>query len=70
MKSMKDVYDLLKRYGIFIYTGDRQGDLLLMEDEIRDLYKSKVLDPKEFQSAMILLRHEASRIVTDEKNIQ
>ena len=41
MKSMIDIIDLLKQYGTFIYTGDRLGDLMLMEDEIRELYKSK-----------------------------
>ena len=69
MKSMKDIYDLLKRYGTFIYTRDRIGDLLLMEDEIRELYKAKVLDPKDFQSAMLLLRQEASRLESEEKNV-
>ena len=70
MKSMKDIYDLLKHYGTFIYTRDRRGDILLMEDEIRELYKSKVLEPRDFQSAMLILRQEASRIEKEEKNLQ
>ncbi|KGR74604.1 YqgQ family protein [Ureibacillus sinduriensis] len=69
MKTMKDIYDLLKQYGTFIYTRDRLGDVLLMEDEIRELYKAKVLEPKEFQAAMLILRQEASRIEKDEKNL-
>jgi len=70
MKNMKDIYDLLKQYGTFIYTRDRAGDLLLMEDEIRELYKARVLDPKDFQSAMLILRQEASKIEKAEKNLQ
>lgn len=68
MKSMKDIYDLLKQYGTFIYTRDRLGDVLLMEDEIRELHKAKVLNPKDFQTAMLILRQEASRIEKVEKN--
>ncbi len=69
MKTMKDIYDLLKQYGTFIYTRDRLGDVLLMEDEIRELYKAKVLEPRDFQSAMLILRQEASRIENEEKEL-
>lgn len=69
MKSMKDIYDLLKQYGTYIYTRDRMGDLILMEDEIRELYTSRVLDAKDFQTAILLLRQEASRIEREEKNL-
>ncbi|NAP01271.1 DUF910 family protein [Halomonas sp. MG34] len=31
MKTIYDVQQLLKRYGSFVYTGDRLGDLELME---------------------------------------
>ncbi|MEK9198670.1 YqgQ family protein [Ureibacillus sp. 179-F W5.1 NHS] len=70
MKTMKDIYDLLKQYGTFIYTRDRIGDLLLMEDEIRELYKAKVLEPKDFQSAMLLIKQELSRLEQEEKKMQ
>lgn len=58
MKTILDIRDLLKRYGAFIYTGDRLGDLMMMEDEIRELYKSQMLDAKEFQSALLIIRNE------------
>lgn len=61
MKSILDIRELLKQYGAFIYTGDRLGDLLLMEDEIRELFKSNVIDSKEFQSALLILRNEANK---------
>lgn len=61
MKSILDIRDLLKSYGSFIYTGDRFGDLMLMEDEIRELYKSNAIDSKQFQSALVILRYEARK---------
>lgn len=38
-----------------------------MEDEIRELYKAKVLEPKDFQSAMLLIKQELSRLEQEEK---
>lgn len=62
MKSMIDVYALLKRYGTIIYTGDRLGDLELMEEELKELYKSKMIEPKQFQSALLLIKHEFTKL--------
>ena len=62
MKNMVDIRQLLKNYGAFIYTGDKIADLELMEDEIRELYRSGVLDASVFQSAMLLLRQELSKL--------
>ena len=62
MDKMMDIYDLLKTYGTYIYTLDRFGDLALMEDEIRELYKANVLDIKDYQMALLLLRQEATRL--------
>ncbi len=68
MKSMIDIYDLLKQYGTFIYTGDRLGDLILMEDEIRELYKSQVLDIKDFQMALLIIRQETTKLESKNNN--
>lgn len=62
MRTMYDVMQLLKRYGTYIYTTDRISDLLLMEDEIRELYKSQVLEMQDFQMAILLLRQEKSKL--------
>lgn len=64
MKSMLDVLDILKQYSIYIYTKDRIGDLYLMEDEIKELYKSKFIDTKDFQMALLILRQEEQRLKT------
>lgn len=62
MKTMYDVRSLLKKYGIFVYTGSRQGDIDLMENEVRDLYNSKLIQITDFQVAMLLLRKERARL--------
>ncbi|MCM3617813.1 YqgQ family protein [Sutcliffiella horikoshii] len=62
MKTMYDVRQLLRKYGTFIYTGDKVADIEMMEDEIRELYRSGVLEPPLFQSAMMLLRQELSKL--------
>lgn len=58
MNTIYDVQQLLKRFGTFIYVGDRLADLELMEAEVKEIYKSQLIDVKEFQMAMMLLRRE------------
>ena len=58
MKTFYDIKTYLRRFGTFIYTGDRIADLELMEIEIRELYKLGIMDTKEFQMAILLLRQE------------
>jgi len=58
METILDIRNLLKRYGIFIYTGNRMGDLELMEEEIRQLYDSNIIDQKTFQLALLILKRE------------
>lgn len=62
MDKMLDIYDLLKTYGTYIYTRDPIGDLMLMEDEICELYKANVLDIKDYQMALLLIRQETTRL--------
>ena len=61
MNSILDVRNLLKRYGTFIYTGSRIGDIDLMEEEIRALYDAHMIDVKQFQQALLILKREKSR---------
>ncbi|WNC13403.1 YqgQ family protein [Brevibacillus brevis] len=59
MNSRPSDFDLkafLQRFGLFIYTGDPVGDLLLIEDEIRELYELNVIDRDEFLEAMSAVR--------------
>ena len=61
MNSIYDIRELLKKYGTFIYIGDRLADLELMEDELRELYKSQFIEPKDFQMGLLLLRQEIEK---------
>ncbi|KYC95067.1 YqgQ family protein [Heyndrickxia sporothermodurans] len=58
MKTFYDVQQLLKKYGIIIYVGDRLGDIKLMEIEIRELYKLQLIDSDVFTTAILVLRQE------------
>lgn len=58
MRTVYDVQQLLKKFGVFIYIGDRLADLELMEEELKELYQSQLVDRKEFQMAILLLRQE------------
>ncbi|MCM3358363.1 MULTISPECIES: YqgQ family protein [unclassified Psychrobacillus] len=63
MKSVYDVMQLLKRFGIYVYTKDRVADLEIMEEEIKELYTLQMIQPQDFQQAVLLLRQEKSRII-------
>ncbi|WP_042223457.1 YqgQ family protein [Oceanobacillus manasiensis] len=62
MKTIYDVQQLLKRYGTFIYTGDRLGDLELMDMELTELYKWGFIDGKDYTIAKLLIRNQLSQI--------
>ncbi|MGG6431237.1 YqgQ family protein [Anoxybacillus sp. D401a] len=59
MKSVYDVQQLLKKYGTIIYVGDRLADLELMEEEVKELFQAQLIDVKDYQMALLILRHEA-----------
>ncbi|MFM1652228.1 YqgQ family protein [Brevibacillus sp. B_LB10_24] len=48
--------EFLRRFSIFIYTGDPEGDCLLIEDEIRELKQLGLIDNEEYMQAMIAVR--------------
>ncbi|MFD1705403.1 YqgQ family protein [Siminovitchia sediminis] len=66
MKSIYDVQQLLKRFGVFVYTGDRIADLEMMEMEVKELYTLQMIEREEFQHSLLLLRREKSRIQTSQ----
>lgn len=61
LETMVDVRQLLKQFGIFVYTGHRVGDAELMEDEIRHLYTSQMISAHDFQKALLIVRAEKSK---------
>lgn len=58
MKTMFDVQQLLKRFGIFIYTGDRLSDLELMDIEMDALNDSTLLTQEDYMVAKLILKKE------------
>lgn len=62
MKSILDVRALLKRFGIFIYTKSRLGDLELMEFELQELFKARLITNEEFVKAKQIIYAEKQKI--------
>lgn len=62
MNTIYDVQQLLKKFGTIIYIGDRIADLELMEEEIKQLFQSNLIETKDYQMAILLLRQEVQRL--------
>ncbi|WP_066064249.1 YqgQ family protein [Neobacillus soli] len=58
MKTIYEIQQFLKSFGTIIYIGDRVADLELMESELKELYQSQLIEPREFQTALLILRQE------------
>ncbi|MBS4222429.1 YqgQ family protein [Lederbergia citrea] len=58
MKTVYDVQQMLKKFGIFVYVGDRIADLELMESEIKELYFSHLITKDELHTALAIIRNE------------
>ncbi|ETI67043.1 YqgQ family protein [Neobacillus vireti] len=58
MKTVYEIQQFLKQFGTIIYIGDRVADLELMETELKELYQSQLIETREFQTALLILRHE------------
>ncbi|MEK5038846.1 YqgQ family protein [Sporosarcina sp. FSL K6-3457] len=62
MKDYFGVLQLLKRFGIYVYTGDRHVDIDMVQSEVKDLYDSGLLMQEDYLQAMLILRKEASEL--------
>ncbi|HGH8708319.1 TPA: YqgQ family protein [Streptococcus pyogenes] len=58
MKTLYDVQQLLKNFGIFVYLGKRLYDIEMMKIELQRLYDSGLLDKKDYLNAELILRRE------------
>ena len=61
MKTLKTLYDvqqLLKKYGILVHVGKRKWDIELMAIELDNLYKAGILEKKVYLNAKLVLSHE------------
>ncbi|MFC2948173.1 YqgQ family protein [Virgibacillus sediminis] len=62
MKTMVEVRQLLRKYGAFIYTGDRLGDLQLMEMELDELHQWLFISKTDYLQAKLVIKREISQI--------
>lgn len=67
METVFDVQQLLKKFGTYIYTGDRIGDLGLMELEVDELFHEEFLPASEYQKAKLILRRKATQLQKERK---
>lgn len=58
MKDYYSVLQLLKRFGVFIYTGERNTDIELMISEIKELYENGLLMKEDYLHALLILKKE------------
>ncbi|HEM2780656.1 TPA: YqgQ family protein [Streptococcus suis] len=58
MKRLYDVQQLLKRFGIIIYMGNRLYDIEMMQIELNRVYQAGLLDRMDYMEAELFLRRE------------
>ncbi|MBY4959708.1 YqgQ family protein [Streptococcus suis] len=58
MKRLYDVQQLLKRFGIIVYMGNRLYDIEMMQIELNRIYQAGILDRLEYMEAELVLRRE------------
>ncbi len=61
-RSDFDLKSFLRRWGLLVYTGDREGDFLLIEDEIRDLRQAGLIDTEEYLEVIAALAAEKKKL--------
>jgi uncharacterized protein YqgQ len=58
LKTLYDVQQLLKRFGVFVYVGKRLWDIELMALELDHLRESDVIDKETFIKAKLVIERE------------
>ncbi|MGX7023348.1 YqgQ family protein [Vagococcus hydrophili] len=64
MRTMYDVQQLLKRFGAYIYVGNRLWDIELMMIELKKIYDNELIERNDYINAMMILKRE-HRLETD-----
>lgn len=63
MKNLVDVRNLLKQFGIVIYTGSPEGDVEMMMDELKELQQMGLIEREVYLQAYgVLAQKRANRI--------
>lgn len=58
MKTLYDVQQLLKQFGIYVYVGKRLYDIEVMKLELEKLYENGLIDKTDYLTAELILRRE------------
>ncbi|MHA8111034.1 YqgQ family protein [Lactobacillaceae bacterium Melli_B4] len=58
MKTLYDVQQLLKKFGIYVYVGKRLWDIEVMALELDHLHEAHVISNQDFINAKVVLTHE------------
>ena len=58
MKTLYDVQQLLKQFGVVVYLGKRLYDIEMMKIELEARYKSALIDKENYLIAEMILRRE------------
>ncbi|AOV07853.1 YqgQ family protein [Sporosarcina ureilytica] len=58
MKDFLSVIQLLKRFGIYIYTGNKVDDIELIMEEVVELYENGLIMKDDYLKAILILREE------------
>ena len=67
MKTLYDVQQLLKQFGVVVYLGKRLYDIEMMKIELEALYKNALIDKENYLIAEMILRRE-HRIEMEKEN--
>lgn len=62
MNDYFSVLQLLKRFGIYVYTGDRKADIEMIQSEVKDLFDNGLLMQEDYLQALLILRKELSKL--------
>lgn len=62
MKDYLGVLQLLKRFGIYVYTGNRKDDIDMVRSEVKDLYDNGLLMKEDYLKAVLILRSESAKL--------
>ncbi|PIC65389.1 hypothetical protein CSV79_01850 [Sporosarcina sp. P13] len=61
MNEFYDVLQLLKKFGVIIYTGNKRQDSIVMESEVKELYDHQFIDKQTYLQALLVLRREINK---------
>lgn len=60
IKNFNDVQKLLLQFGTLIYTRDKEADIDMMEDELKELRERGLIEVETYMSALMILKKRRS----------